>query len=145
MAITFQSQEIDPIVIGFRLPGVLKTKTWIKTIIQSERKKVGQLNFVFTSDEALLKTNIQFLNHNTYTDIITFDYCEKDSVHGDIIISVERVKENAAKFDVEFNEELKRVIIHGVLHLCGYKDKTAKDAELMRKKENSALRKYKMI
>lgn len=145
MAITFQSQEIDPIVIGFRLPEVLKTKTWIKTIIQSERKKVGQLNFVFTSDEALLKTNIQFLNHNTYTDIITFDYCEKDSVHGDIIISVERVKENAAKFDVEFNEELKRVIIHGVLHLCGYKDKTAKDAELMRKKENSALRKYKMI
>ena len=103
------------------------------------------MNFVFTSDEALLNTNIQFLNHNTYTDIITFDYCDKDVVHGDIIISVERVKENAAKFNVEFNEELKRVIIHGVLHLCGYKDKSTRDAELMRKKENSALRKYKMI
>lgn len=100
---------------------------------------------MFTNDEVVLNTNIRFLKHNTYTDIITFDYCEKDVVHGDIIISVERVKENAAKFKVEFNEELKRVIIHGVLHLCGYKDKITKDAELMRKKENSALRKYKGI
>lgn len=145
MAITFQNQEIDSVAIGFKLPGALKIKSWIKTIIHSEKKRLGQLNFVFTSDEALLNTNIQFLNHNTYTDIITFDYCDKDVVHGDIIISVERVKENAAKFNVEFNEELKRVIIHGVLHLCGYKDKSTRDAELMRKKENSALRKYKMI
>lgn len=137
MAITFQSQEIK-----FKLPEVLKIKSWIKTIIQSEKKKMGQLNFVFTSDEVLLSTNIQFLNHSTYTDIITFDYCENDVVHGDIIISVERVRENANKFDVGFNDELKRVIIHGVLHLCGYKDKTTKDAELMRKKEDSALRKY---
>lgn len=145
MAITFQSQEIDLVAIGFKLPRGLKIKSWIKTIVESEKKKLGQLNFVFTNDEVVLNTNIQFLKHNTYTDIITFDYCEKDVVHGDIIISVERVKENAAKFKVEFNEELKRVIIHGVLHLCGYKDKITKDAELMRKKENSALRKYKGI
>lgn len=139
MAITFQSQEIK-----FKLPEALKIKSWIKTIIRIEKKKMGQLNFVFTNDEALLNTNIQFLNHSTYTDIITFDYCENNVVHGDIIISVERVRDNADKFGAEFNDELKRVIIHGVLHLCGYKDKTTKDAELMRKKENSALSKYKV-
>lgn len=139
MAITFQSQEIK-----FKLPETLKVKSWIKTIIQIEKKKMGQLNFVFTNDETLLNTNIQFLNHSTYTDIITFDYCENNVVHGDIIISVERVRDNADKFGAEFNDELKRVIIHGVLHLCGYKDKTTKDAELMRKKENSALSKYKV-
>ena len=100
---------------------------------------MGHLNFVFTNDETILKTNIQFLNHNTYTDIITFDYCEDNLISGDIIISTERVQENAKKFNAEFDTELKRVVIHGVLHLCGYKDKTAKDSEVMRKKENQAL------
>lgn len=137
MAITFQNQEIQ-----FKLRDTLKVKSWIKKIIELEKKKQGQLNFVFTSDEQLLQTNIQFLNHNTYTDIITFDNCEGDTVNGDIIISVERVKENADKFAVNFDEELKRVIIHGILHLCGYKDKTKKHAEEMRKKENWALKKF---
>lgn len=135
--ITFQSQEIP-----FKLKESTKIKTWIKKIIELEKKKSGDLNFVFTSDEEVLKANIQFLNHNTYTDIITFDSCEDKTINGDIIISVERVEENAKKFDVSFETELKRVIIHGVLHLCGYKDKSAKDAELMRSKENWALKKF---
>lgn len=137
MAITFQKQEIQ-----FKLTDSLKVKSWIKRIIELEKKKQGQINFVFTSDEQVLQTNIQFLNHNTYTDIITFDDCDGNTINGDIVISVERVQENAGKFAVNFEEELKRVIIHGVLHLCGYKDKTKKQAEEIRKKENWALKKF---
>ncbi len=137
MAISFQTQQIQ-----FKLSDKIKIRSWIKTIIESEKKKPGELNFVFTSDEEVLKTNIQFLKHNTYTDIITFDYCEGKTINGDIIISIERVEENAGKFKVDFKTELKRVIIHGVLHLCGYKDKSEKDSSLMRSKENSALKKF---
>ena len=137
MAVAFQKQEIQ-----FKLSEKIKIKSWIKRIIELEKKNLGQINFVFTSDEELLKTNIQFLNHSTYTDIITFDYCEGKKINGDIIISVERVKENADKFKVDFESEIKRVIIHGVLHLCGYKDKTAKDSTLMKSKENWALKKF---
>lgn len=136
MAVTFQNKNIS-----FTIKNKLKIKTWIANIITLEKKKLGQVNFVFTTDEDLLQTNIQFLNHTTYTDIITFDYCENKIINGDIIISIERVKDNAEKFKVAFEEELKRVLIHGVLHLCGYKDKTTKDSELMRKKENLALKK----
>lgn len=137
MAITFHNQEIK-----FTLKEKVKIKNWIQKIISGEKKQLGQVNYVFTSDEELLKVNVQFLKHNTYTDIITFDYCEGKKVIGDIIISVERVEENAKKLKVDFNEELRRVIIHGVLHLCGYKDKTKAAAELMRKKENLALKKF---
>ncbi len=137
MAISFQNQSIE-----FKLSEKIKIKGWIKTIIASEKKEMGNLNFVFTSDEEILKTNVQYLKHNTYTDIITFDYCEGKKINGDIIISVERVKENADKFKTDFETEIKRVIIHGVLHLCGYKDKSEKDAKIMRGKENAALKKY---
>lgn len=137
MAISFQNQNIE-----FNLTNKVKIKQWMKQIIEFEKKKLGQLNFVFTTDEEVLKTNIQFLNHNTYTDIITFDDCEGTTINGDIIISIERVKENANKFKSDFEAELKRVLIHGVLHLCGYKDKKSADAELMRKKENWALKKF---
>jgi probable rRNA maturation factor len=137
MAVSFQNQEIE-----FKLSEKAKIRTWIKTIIESEKKRLGEINFVFTTDEEILKTNIQFLKHNTYTDIITFDYCEGKTISGDIIISIERVRENAKKFDVGFENELKRVIIHGALHLCGYKDKSEKDAVLMRSKENAALKKF---
>lgn len=136
MAVSFQNQYIT-----FKLAEKAKIKSWIKTIVESEKKEQGEINFVFTTDEEILKTNIQFLKHNTYTDIITFDYCEGKTIIGDIIISIERVRENAKKFDVGFETELKRVIIHGVLHLCGYKDKSEKDAVLMRSKENAALKK----
>lgn len=134
MAILFQNQNTE-----FKLFHKQSIKLWIKRVIESEKKKLGHLNFVFTNDETILKTNIQFLNHNTYTDIITFDYCENNLISGDIIISTERVQENAKKFNADFDTELKRVVIHGVLHLCGYKDKTAKDSEFMRRKENQAL------
>jgi rRNA maturation RNase YbeY len=137
MAISFQEQNIE-----FNLPAKVKTKLWIKKIVESEKKQLGQLNFVFTSDEEILKKNVQYLKHNTYTDIITFDYCEGKKINGDVIISVERVKENAEKFKTDFETEIKRVIIHGVLHLCGYKDKSEKDSKLMRSKENAALKKY---
>lgn len=137
MAILFQNQEVK-----FNLSDKIKIKSWIKTIVELEKKKLGQINFVFTSDAELLKTNIEFLKHDTYTDIITFDYCEGKLINGDIIISVERVKENAEIFKVEFDSEIKRVIIHGVLHLCGYKDKSAKDADVMKGKENWALKKF---
>ncbi len=143
MAITFQSQEIVSKAIGFKLQDSVRIRSWIKKIIALEKKKTGQLNFVFTSDEEVLKTNIQFLNHSTYTDIITFDSCEGTTINGDIIISIERVAENAHTFKVDFKQELKRVIIHGVLHLCGYKDKTSAQAKIIRAKEDEALKKFK--
>jgi rRNA maturation RNase YbeY len=137
MAISFQNQNIV-----FKLSEKIKTRQWIKQIIALEKKQLGQLNFVFTTDEEVLKMNIQFLNHTTYTDIITFDDCDGFVINGDIIISIDRVKENAQKFKSDFETEIKRVLIHGVLHLCGYKDKKVADAELMRKKENWALKKF---
>ena len=136
MAVTFQVQEIE-----FKLQNAAAVKLWIKNIIELEKKKQGQINFVFTNDEEVLRANIQYLNHNTYTDIITFDSCEDTRINGDIIISIDRVKENSKKLKVDFKEELHRVIIHGVLHLCGYKDKSKKDAAIMRKKEDWALKK----
>ncbi len=116
-------------------------KTWIESVITKEKRKTGNIHFIFVSDEELLKMNMQFLKHDTYTDIITFDYCEGKTINGDIFISIDRVKENAIKFKTEFNDELHRVMIHGVLHLCGYKDKTKKDAALIRKMENYSLNK----
>lgn len=137
MAITFNSQEID-----FKLKRSASFKTWIKKIVELEKKQVGQINFVFTSDEELLKVNQQFLKHDTYTDIITFDYTEGNKLNGDIMISIDRVGDNAEKFNLLFQDELNRVLIHGILHLCGYKDKSKTDATLMRKKENWALKKF---
>ena len=135
MPITFQVEKIK-----FNLKKKITIKLWIAKVLRLEKKQVGQINFLFTNDEEILKKNIQFLEHNTYTDIITFNYCKDKIINGDIIISIDRVKENAEKFKSDFEEELKRVLIHGVLHLCGYKDKKTADTELMRKKENWALK-----
>jgi probable rRNA maturation factor len=135
MPITFQVEKIK-----FNLKKKITIKLWIAKVLQLEKKQVGQINFLFTNDEEILKKNIQFLKHNTYTDIITFNYCKDKIINGDIIISIDRVKENAEKFKSDFEEELKRVLIHGVLHLCGYNDKKTADTELMRKKENWALK-----
>lgn len=134
MAINFITQHIK-----FDLQQKMAVKNWIKAVIESKNKKLGELSFVFTSDEELLKVNQQYLNHNTFTDIITFDNSTKNLVNGDIIISVDRVYENSNKFKVEAEEEMRRVIIHGVLHLLGFKDKKKSDAEQMRKAENRAL------
>lgn len=135
MPITFQVEKIK-----FNLKKKITIKLWIAKVLRLEKKQVGQINFLFTNDEEILKKNIQFLQHNTYTDIITFNYCKDKIINGDIIISIDRVKENAEKFKSDFEEELKRVLIHGVLHLCGYNDKKTADKELMRKKENWALK-----
>jgi rRNA maturation RNase YbeY len=113
--------------------------SWIETIITSENKTVGEISYVFCDDDYLHAINIQYLNHDTLTDIISFDYTEGDIISGDIFISIERVKDNAIDFKVSFEEELKRVLAHGVLHYCGYKDKTDTDVALMRAKEEEKI------
>jgi len=126
--------------ITFKLPHPQKTRNWIKNSIRSEKKDLQQINFIFCSDEYLRGINIQYLNHQTYTDIITFDNSEGSGrLEGDIFISVDRVTENALKYEREFDEELHRVIVHGVLHLIGYKDKGGENKKLMRKKEDAYL------
>jgi probable rRNA maturation factor len=127
--------------IPFKLTGKKNLQNWILHCIKKESGLAGELCYIFCSDDYLLEMNKNYLNHQTLTDIITFDYTDEEGfVSGDIFISVDRVKENAKKFEVAFDTELHRVMIHGVLHLLGYKDKTAKDREVMRKKETSYLK-----
>ena len=111
-------------------------KAWIKEFVSNHGKKVGELAFVFCSDEKILEVNQNFLQHDYYTDIITFDYCEGEIVSGDIFISVERVKENATYHNVEYNTELLRVLAHGVLHLIGFQDKSPKKKKEMTENED---------
>ena len=115
---------------------------WINNVIKEEEMIIGELVYVLCNDEYLLKKNIQFLNHNTLTDVITFDYSEKKIISGDILISTERVVENAKIFNVNYLTELHRVMVHGLLHLLGYKDKNEKDTDIMREKENYYLNKF---
>jgi len=115
---------------------------WLISVIKEEGMLIGELVYVFCNDEYLLKKNIQFLNHNTLTDVITFDYSEEEIISGDILISTERVVENAKIFKVNYLTELHRVMVHGLLHLLGYKDKIEKDANTMREKENYYLNKF---
>jgi len=115
---------------------------WINSVIMEEGMIIGELVYVFCNDEYLLKKNIQFLNHNTLTDVITFDYSEDKIISGDILISTERVVENAKIFNVNYLTELQRVMVHGLLHLLDYKDKIKKDANTMREKENYYLNKF---
>lgn len=116
-----------------------KLGAWISDVIVSESCSEGEINYVFCDDKYLLKMNQQFLDHDTYTDIISFDNSMGKELHGDIFISTERVRENARIFDVSFEEELRRVLVHGVLHFCGYKDKTKEESDLMRAKEDEKL------
>lgn len=135
MAINFFTEDIK-----FDLPQKQKRKTWLKHIAQSENFKVGELNYIFCSDEYLYQINVDYLNHHTYTDIITFDNSEEEKlIEGDIFISIDRVRENAQKHNQEEISELSRVVSHGLLHLMGYKDKTKSDAEVMRSKEALAI------
>ena len=112
---------------------------WISNVITSENKKEGEINYIFCDDEYLLEINKEHLQHDYYTDIISFDYTVGNEINGDMFISVDRVKENAQDFNVSFDDELKRVIVHGVLHYCGYKDKSEEDELLMRNKEDEKL------
>lgn len=114
-------------------------RKWINAIAEQEKHTIGNINYVFCSEDELLKLNTQYLKHKSHTDIITFDYSDKNKISGDIFISVERVTENAKKYNTTFDDELHRVLIHGILHLCGYKDKTDEQEKIMRKKEDKAL------
>ena len=125
--------------IDFVLDNETQYEDWITRIIASEGFEDWEINYIFCDDEYLHKINVEYLNHDTLTDIISFDYSEGNFLHGDIFISIERVKENASDFKVSFEEELKRVLSHGVLHYCGYKDKTPKDEAMMRSKENEKI------
>ena len=130
--ISFFNEDID-----FKVPQSRKTKIWLKSAAEAEGFRLNQLNYIFCSDEHLLNVNRQYLNHDFYTDIITFDNSEfENEIESDIFISVERVKENAIEFGKSFEEELKRVLIHGVLHLVGFNDETNEEETKMRAKED---------
>ncbi|MBV2247102.1 MAG: rRNA maturation RNase YbeY [Lentimicrobium sp.] len=125
--------------IEFRLRDVKKRRAWLMRVIDAEEKISGDLNYIFCSDDYLHQMNVQYLAHDTLTDVITFDYCEYPIVSGDIYISITRVKENAKTFRHSFNEELNRVMVHGLLHLCGYQDKSRAESRAMRQKEDHYL------
>jgi len=126
--------------VNYSIPHPRKTAAWIKEVITKEKRPKAEINYIFCSDKYLLKLNKDFLNHSTLTDIITFDNsAEGESLDADIYISIERVAENASKFKNSFDNELHRVMIHGVLHLLGFKDKKPPEKALMRKKEDACL------
>jgi rRNA maturation RNase YbeY len=134
MAINFHSENID-----FELTDKRASLEWIKKVVQQQDYTVGTINYIFCSDEYLLDLNKRFLDHDTYTDVITFDYKKGKVISGDIFISIDRIRENAGLFGKTFDDELNRVMVHGILHLCGYKDKTDNEASEMRKMEDHYL------
>ena len=133
--ITFQAENID-------FPKIKKqaTKNWIKLVAENYGKKIGDINYLFCTDEKILEVNNQYLSHDFYTDIITFDYSEGNKISGDIFISLDTVRTNSQKYNTGFMEELHRVIIHGILHLCGIDDKSEHEEKAMRQAENKALK-----
>lgn len=134
MAITFDAENID-------FPKIKKRETtnWIKTVAKSYGKQTGDISYLFCTDKKILEVNRQYLQHDFYTDIITFDYSECDRISGDIFISLDTVLSNSIQYDTDFEEELYRVIIHGVLHLCGINDKSEVESKLMKEAEEKAL------
>ena len=124
-----------------KMPAIRKrdTSAWIRRVAASYGKKVGEVGYLFCDDEKTLEVNREFLKHDYYTDIITFDYCEGDTPHGDIVISLDTVRSNAQQLGKDYSEELHRVIIHGILHLCGQNDKAPGERELMEAAEDKAL------
>ena len=134
MPINYQTQDIK-----FVLKEKRKVSKWINDVIKSHQKKLGNVSYIFCSNQYILELNQQYLNHNYFTDIITFDYCYDNIVEGDIFISIDTVFDNSHRFKTNFNDELLRVIIHGILHLVGFSDKTAKQQKQMRILEDEAL------
>ena len=122
--------------IRFELKGKALNNRWLKMVAESEVKKLGPLSIIFCSDNYILDINMKYLQHDYFTDIITFDYCEGDTVSGDLFISIDSVRENALHYDVKFEDELDRVMVHGLLHLIGYDDHTPEDTAVMRQKED---------
>jgi probable rRNA maturation factor len=126
----------------FQLDNEQKYQDWLTEVIESEDKEEGEINYIFCDDDYLYEINVQYLEHETLTDIISFDYTLGNLISGDIFISIERVKDNAQDFGVSFEVELKRVMVHGILHYCGYKDKTDADEKLMRTKEEEKMKMF---
>ena len=126
---------------GTRMPNIKKrpTTAWICAVAATYDKKVGAVNYIFCNDERILEVNREYLQHDYYTDIITFDYTEEDTISGDLFISLDTVKTNSEQFGTEYDEELHRTIIHGILHLCGINDKGPGEREIMEAAENRAL------
>ena len=126
---------------GTRMPNIKKrlTTAWIRAVAATYDKKVGAVNYIFCNDERILEVNREYLQHDYYTDIITFDYTEEDTISGDLFISLDTVKTNSEQFGTEYDEELHRTIIHGILHLCGINDKGPGEREIMEAAENRAL------
>jgi len=126
---------------GVKMPTIKKRQTtaWIKAVAKTYDKTVGDIGYMFVSDEGILETNREYLGHDYYTDINTFDYCEGDTISGDLVISLDTVRSNAELFGKDYDEELHRVIIHGILHLCGINDKGPGEREIMEQAENKAL------
>ncbi|HEY0092128.1 MAG TPA: rRNA maturation RNase YbeY [Flavobacterium sp.] len=129
---------------NFELSDEDRYAEWITAIIVSEGKKEGEINYVFCDDEYLHNINLEYLKHDELTDIISFDYSVGNELHGDIFISIERVRENALEYNVSEVDELNRVMAHGVLHYCGYKDKSTDESEAMRRKENEKMSMFKI-
>lgn len=132
--ITYQAENI-------KFPPIKRRETtaWIRAVAASYGKKVGEVGYLFVDDEKILEVNKEYLGHDYYTDIITFDYCEGNIMNGDIVISLDTVRSNAQKYGKKYDEELHRVIIHGILHLCGINDKGPGEREIMEAAENKAL------
>ena len=129
--VSYFLQDIDFVFKHKRL-----NNSWLKLVAESEIKKLGNINIIFCSDNYILDVNVKYLGHDYFTDIITFDYCEKDILSGDLFISIDTVRDNAEFYKTEFNDELNRVIVHGLLHLIGYDDHTPEEQKIMREKEN---------
>lgn len=125
--------------LPFQLENEEHYSQWIQDVLISESKKLGEISYIFCDDEYLLNINKQYLDHDYYTDVISFDYTEDDVISGDVFISIDRVKENATEYKVAFDHELKRVIIHGILHYCGYADKTEVEENIIRSKEEEKI------
>ena len=121
---------------NFIFKGKLLNNKWLRLVAESEIRKIGDVNIIFCSDNYILNVNQQYLQHDYFTDIITFDYCEGEKLSGDLFISVDSVRENAVEYGTEFKEELNRVIVHGILHLIGYDDHSDEDIKVMRQKED---------
>ena len=132
--ITYNAEDV-------KLPTIKKRETtrWIKKVAATYGRKVGEIGYMFVNDKKILEVNNEYLSHDYYTDVITFDYCEGDILNGDIVISLDTVRTNAEKFGKTYEEELYRVIIHGILHLCGINDKVPGEREIMEENENKAL------
>jgi len=123
----------------FNLENEEAIASWLSAVIASENKKEGEINYIFCDDEYLHKINVEYLKHDTLTDIISFDYTVGNEISGDVFVSIERVLDNSKDFNTNFNDELKRVLVHGVLHYCGYKDKSDEDEARMRSKEDEKI------